>query len=138
MTLPSAATFTLNGAGTLTKTGNGRFTMNTSSNSFTGKYIVKVIVPDGYVYAEKATMLAHAQQLVAWFRAKTPYAEHGPFLNYILVSSIDKYVGRIEKAGGKILLGKQEVPGMGWLAWFEDPAGTKSALWEPNPKRGTP
>jgi fibronectin-binding autotransporter adhesin len=41
LSLPSAATFTLNGAGTLTKIGPGRFTMNTTSNSFTGKYIIK-------------------------------------------------------------------------------------------------
>ncbi|MFO0789336.1 MAG: autotransporter-associated beta strand repeat-containing protein [Pirellulales bacterium] len=41
LSLPSAAAFTLNGSGTLTKTGAGRFTLNTTSNSFTGKYIVK-------------------------------------------------------------------------------------------------
>jgi autotransporter-associated beta strand protein len=40
LSLPSAAAFTLNGAGTLTKTGAGRFTLNTTSNSFTGKYRV--------------------------------------------------------------------------------------------------
>ncbi|MFN7974120.1 MAG: putative Ig domain-containing protein [Acidobacteriota bacterium] len=44
-----------------------------------------VIVPDGYTYAEKATMQSHAQAMVNWFRGKTPYAEHDPFLNYILV-----------------------------------------------------
>lgn len=53
-------------------------------------------------------------------------------LNYILVRSIDEYVRRIEKAGGKILLKKQEVPGQGWLAWFKDPSGAMAALWEPN------
>lgn len=41
LSLPSAAAFTLNGSGTLTKAGGGRFTLNTTSNSFTGKYIVK-------------------------------------------------------------------------------------------------
>jgi hypothetical protein len=44
-----------------------------------------VLVPDGYTYAEKDTLLAHAQALVSFFRAKTPYREHDPFLNYILV-----------------------------------------------------
>jgi hypothetical protein len=44
-----------------------------------------VIVPDGYRYAEKALMEAHAAQLVAHFRSRTPYAEHDPFLNYFLV-----------------------------------------------------
>jgi fibronectin-binding autotransporter adhesin len=40
LSLPSAASFTLNGAGLLTKTGPGRLTFNTTSNSFTGKYKV--------------------------------------------------------------------------------------------------
>ena len=44
-----------------------------------------VIVPDGYVHAEKALMQTHAQDLVDFFGQKTPYMEHGPFINYILV-----------------------------------------------------
>src|SRR6185295_11416575 len=43
------------------------------------------IVPDGYTYAEKSTMVSHANALVAYLRAKTPYKEHDPFINYILV-----------------------------------------------------
>ena len=44
-----------------------------------------VLIPDGYVYAEKNTMIAHAEALVNFFRTKTPYKEHDPFINYILV-----------------------------------------------------
>src|SRR5262249_3695449 len=44
-----------------------------------------VIVPDGYTHADKALMEQHAQSLVNYFRTKTPYAEHDPFINYILV-----------------------------------------------------
>lgn len=44
-----------------------------------------VIVPDGYTYAEKDQMRQHAAALVDGFRAKTPYAEHDPFINYTLV-----------------------------------------------------
>ena len=50
--------------------------------------------------------------------------------NYILVPSIDDYVKKVEKAGGKILVRKQEVPGQGWLATFQDPAGMNMALWQ--------
>jgi len=49
------------------------------------KRINVVIVPDGYTYAQKSTMQSHFQSLVAGFRAKTPYKEHDPFMNYILV-----------------------------------------------------
>jgi autotransporter-associated beta strand protein len=41
LSLPASATFTLNGGGTLTKVGLGRFTLNTTANTFTGKYVVK-------------------------------------------------------------------------------------------------
>ena len=54
-------------------------------------------------------------------------------LNYILVNSVDDHVKRIEKAGGKVLTPKMEVPGQGWFALFQDPAGTKMALWQQNP-----
>ena len=49
------------------------------------KRINVVVVPDGYTYAQKALMQSHFQSLVAGFRARTPYQEHDPFLNYILV-----------------------------------------------------
>ncbi|HEX5042882.1 MAG TPA: M64 family metallopeptidase [Candidatus Polarisedimenticolaceae bacterium] len=44
-----------------------------------------VIVPDGYRYQDKALMESHAAALVASFRAKTPFAQHDSFFNYILV-----------------------------------------------------
>ncbi len=44
-----------------------------------------VIVPDGYRYADKALMETHAAEMVQHFRNKTPYAQHDPFINYILV-----------------------------------------------------
>ncbi len=42
LSLPSAGSFTLNGGSTavMTKTGAGRFTMNTTSDSYTGKYLI--------------------------------------------------------------------------------------------------
>jgi predicted enzyme related to lactoylglutathione lyase len=54
-------------------------------------------------------------------------------INYILVDSVEQYEGKIKKAGGKIISPKMEVPGQGWFAVFEDPSGTRLALWEQNP-----
>ena len=51
----------------------------------TDKRINVVLVPDGYTYAEKSVMESHATALVNYFRGKTPYKEHDPFLNYYLV-----------------------------------------------------
>ena len=54
--------------------------------------------------------------------------------NYILVNSVDEYITKVTKAGGKVLGPKTEVPGWGWMAWFQDPAGMKLALWQPSPQ----
>ncbi len=52
-----------------------------------------VIVPDGYRYAEKALMESHAAALAATFRAKTPFAEHDRFFNYVLVYAYSEASG---------------------------------------------
>lgn len=54
--------------------------------------------------------------------------------NYIFVNSIDEYQEKIKRAGGKIIAPKNEIPGQGWFAVFEDPTGTRMALWQPNPQ----
>jgi hypothetical protein len=53
--------------------------------SETDRRINIVILPDGYTYAEKSVMEGDAGRMVDYFRSKTPFAEHDPFLNYILV-----------------------------------------------------
>ena len=52
-----------------------------------------------------------------------------PFMNYINVPSIEKARVKVEAAGGKLYLAKQEVgPGMGWFALFEDTEGNVLGL----------
>ena len=47
-----------------------------------------------------------------------------PFMNYLAVDSIDAYCKKVEKAGGVVVLPKQEIaPGMGWIAAFKDTEG---------------
>ncbi len=55
------------------------------SEAEAGRRINVVIVPDGYTYAEKSVMQAHASDLVDYFRATRPFTEHDPFMNYVLV-----------------------------------------------------
>ncbi|TMA00864.1 MAG: hypothetical protein E6J99_03650 [Methanobacteriota archaeon] len=55
-------------------------------------------------------------------------------INYIFVESIEPFQERIKKAGGKIIAPKMEIPGQGWFAVFEDPSGTRMALWQPSPQ----
>jgi uncharacterized protein len=46
------------------------------------------------------------------------------------VDSIDAHVGKIEAAGGSLVVPKGEVPEMGWYAYFKDTEGNLMGLWE--------
>jgi predicted enzyme related to lactoylglutathione lyase len=54
----------------------------------------------------------------------------GDMLFYILVDDLAAYREKIVAAGGKIHVGEQEVPGMGWLSLFTDPEGRMMGLWK--------
>jgi predicted enzyme related to lactoylglutathione lyase len=49
---------------------------------------------------------------------------------YIAVDHLADYRKRIAKAGGKIHVEEQEVPGMGAFTLFTDPEGRMMGLWK--------
>jgi predicted enzyme related to lactoylglutathione lyase len=49
---------------------------------------------------------------------------------YIQVESVTDYAARVDELGGKVVVPKTPVPGMGWWAHFLDPEGNLFALWE--------
>jgi hypothetical protein len=51
-------------------------------------------------------------------------------INYFAVESINDYLAKIVKLGGKVISPKQEVPNEGWIAAAEDPEGNQFALIE--------
>ena len=51
-------------------------------------------------------------------------------LNYILVESADAAVKKVTSHGGKIIVPKQEIPGIGWFAVFEVPGGIVQAIYQ--------
>jgi uncharacterized protein len=52
-------------------------------------------------------------------------------VNYIQVESVDEYMTRIESFGGRIVVPKMEVPGIGWWALALDPEGNQFAILQP-------
>lgn len=56
--------------------------------------------------------------------------EHKP-VNYISVESIDESIEKVKELGGKIVMPKQEVPNVGWIATAVDPEGNQIALLQP-------
>jgi hypothetical protein len=53
----------------------------------------------------------------------------GDVLVYISVEDIEATLTRVEKLGGKPLLPKTEIPGIGWFAFFADPTGNRVGLY---------
>jgi len=52
--------------------------------------------------------------------------------NYVLVEGIDHAIAVFKASGGTQIVGKMEVPGMGWSFIGADPEGNHIALWEPS------
>ncbi len=62
------------------------------------------------------------------FKKEQPEAKP---INYFAVESINDYLDKILKLGGKVISPKQEVPNVGWIAAAEDPEGNQFALIQP-------
>lgn len=52
-------------------------------------------------------------------------------VNYITVENIDEYIEKVTKLGGKILMPKQQVPTVGYVALAIDPEGNQFGLLQP-------
>ena len=49
---------------------------------------------------------------------------------YVQVESVADSAAKVEELGGKVIMPKTPVPGMGWFAHFSDTEGNVFALWE--------
>jgi predicted enzyme related to lactoylglutathione lyase len=54
----------------------------------------------------------------------------GKLALYIDVDDLDAYAEKIRQAGGKMVLEKMDVPGVGRLSLFEDPDGRVLGMWQ--------
>jgi predicted enzyme related to lactoylglutathione lyase len=53
-------------------------------------------------------------------------------LNTIAVGSLDETIKKIEQQGGNICVPKMAIPGVGWLAYAQDPAKNIFGIMEPD------
>jgi predicted enzyme related to lactoylglutathione lyase len=53
---------------------------------------------------------------------------------YVDVPSVDEYVDKVLKLGGKVVFPKMAVPGMGYFAVCLNPENNGFGLWETNPQ----
>ena len=47
------------------------------------------------------------------------------------VTGIDAILQRLEAEGGKVIVGKMQIPGRAWFAFCQDPEGNSFAIFEP-------
>ena len=53
-----------------------------------------------------------------------------PVTTIISVEDIDKAIAKITAAGGKIVVNKTALPGVGWSAYFMDPDNNILGIWK--------
>jgi predicted enzyme related to lactoylglutathione lyase len=51
--------------------------------------------------------------------------------NYVMVDDIDKVLSKVEKLGGKIVMPKEMIQGVGPIAIIQDSEGNGIGLWTP-------
>ena len=51
-------------------------------------------------------------------------------IDYVLTEDIETTLRKVTSSGGAVTMAKQEIPGMGWFAVFQDPTGITLALYE--------
>jgi predicted enzyme related to lactoylglutathione lyase len=51
-------------------------------------------------------------------------------VSYFGVESVADALAQVERLGGKVIMPRSPVPGMGWFAQCLDPEGNVFALWE--------
>ena len=52
-------------------------------------------------------------------------------MNYVMVDDLDKVIAKLEKLGGKIVVPKMEIKGVGWTVIIQDTEGNALGLWKP-------
>ncbi len=68
-------------------------------------------------------------------RRTGPPADGAPTNAYvctIAVDSLDRVMEQVSARGGEIVVPKDEIPGVGWLAYAKDPEGNVFGLLQPN------
>jgi len=75
------------------------------------------------------TMISSPDGGIGGLSEPAPGVEPG-WLGYVEVASVDATLRKVVANGGTFLLPKQDVMGMGFLAWYADPQGLRFAVWE--------
>ena len=57
-------------------------------------------------------------------------------VNTVDVPDVDECVARVEQGGGRVVVPKMPVPGVGWLVHAQDPDGNTFGMMQSDPAAG--
>ncbi len=78
---------------------------------------------------------AQAPGINGGFLKKTDPAQPS-VVNTITVDDIDSYIAKVEQAGGRVMMPKASIPGIGYQAYFFDPGGVAFGLHQSDETAG--
>ena len=89
-------------------------------------------MPDGETY----TMINVGEGTGGGMYQSKALADRPPhWLAYILVDDVEQKTRQAKELGAKIVMGKTEVGGFGFMSILVDPTGATFALWEATPRK---
>ncbi|HYY86828.1 MAG TPA: VOC family protein [Nitrososphaeraceae archaeon] len=92
----------------------------------------KFTLPDGMDYLIITTTDDQGNKAIGGGMMKRQNPQH-VVTNYIGVKSVDEYSAKISQSGGKVVIGKKAVPGMGYFAICLDTENNSFGIWETDP-----
>ena len=92
----------------------------------------KFTFPDGMDYLIITTTDEQGNKAMGGGMMKRQNPQH-VVTNYIGVKSVDEYSAKISQSGGKVVMSKKPVPGMGYFAICLDTENNSFGIWETDP-----
>ena len=88
-------------------------------------------LPGGPEYLMITTMDDKGNKALTGGMMKRQMSQHQN-TNFIDVESVDEYSSKVQQLGGKVVVPKMSVPGMGYLAYCLDTENNSFGIWETN------
>lgn len=92
----------------------------------------KYSLPEGMDYLIITTTDDQGNKSIGGGMMKRQNPQH-VMTNYIGVKSVDEYSTKISQSGGKVVMSKKSVPGMGYFAICLDTENNSFGIWETDP-----
>jgi uncharacterized protein len=87
-------------------------------------------LPEGMEYFIISTVDDKGNKALSGGMMKRQNPQQQGITNYVDVKSVDEYSTKVEQLGGKVMIPKKPVPGMGYFAICSDTENNSFGIWE--------